>query len=68
MNHLETHQTSPDGTVRSEYADKVAEKRFVDRGKVHWVNLQPNGGQRSGVFRGVRLLQLFRAVTTSNGR
>ena len=39
------HQTSPDGTVRSEYADNVAETRRGDSGKVHRGDLQFNRGR-----------------------
>ena len=62
------HQASPDGTVRSEYTDEVAEKRFGDSGKVHGGDLQPNRGRRGGVFQGGRLLQVLRSGTISNGR
>ena len=44
------HQSPPDGMVRLEYTDEVAEKRCGDSGKVHRGNLQPNGGLQGGLF------------------
>ena len=44
------HQEYLDGTMRSEYADEVAEKGYGDRGKVIGGNLQSTGGGRSGLF------------------
>ena len=38
------HQALSDGTVRSEYIDEVAEKRWGDSGKLHGGNLQLNRG------------------------
>ena len=38
------HQEFPAGAVQYKYTDEVAEKRYVDSGKVHEGDLQPNRG------------------------
>ena len=59
------HQKFPYGAVQSKYTDEVAETRRGDSGKLHGGDFQFNRGRRSGVFRGGRLLQVFRLGTTS---
>ena len=44
------HQALPDGTMRPEYADEVAETGCVDSQKVHKGDLHSNRGGWSGVF------------------
>ena len=61
------HKASADGVVRSEYVYEVVETRRGDSGNVKGGDLKFNRGQRSGVFRRGRLLQVFREGTTSRG-